>query len=310
MPAPQDTFGQMYRSLRLWTPDLPIFLAKQLVRDRYRRLAERRPWSALRTEDEFILSASVTAGTAAVTRSSASVVGTGTAWASTDVGRQFQLGNRAPTYTVTAVGSTTTLTLDRVYGDDTNATGDYRILDAYVTTPANFKYFLVVYDPKQNWRLRHFVTQDDISRLDPARTSAGTPWALVDRRHSTVTATDGRAQYEMWPYTVSDRNYPYYYIRQVADLVNDSDVLEIPVRGDVIVRGALADVCRWPGSVERPNPMYDLKAAATWEAEWIDQISELERQDENTYSTWYSTTDWSQWPYAPLDATFMQNHAF
>lgn len=302
----------MYRSLRLWAPDLPIFLAKQLIRDRYRRVCERRPWGALRTEAEFILDVAKTDGTVTLTRGSATVTGSGTNFLAGDVGRQFQAGNRAPVYTITGVASTTSMTLDRVFGNTDDGAGlSYRILDAYVTCPADFKYFMVVMDPVQNWRLRHFVTQDDIMRLDPARTTAGTPWALVDRRHSTLSATDGQAQYEMWPYSTSERNYPYYYVRQASDLSLDSDIPEIPVRGDVLVRGALADVCRYPGSVERPNPMYDPRGtmAKAWEAEFQDQVAELERQDENTYMTWLSNHDWALWPYAPLDAAYQQNHA-
>ena len=308
-----DTFSSMYRSLRLWVPDLPIFLAKQLVRDRCRRVAERRVWSALRAEAEFILNDAKTAGTVTATRNSAAITGSGTSFASSDVGRQFQVGNRAPIYTVASVTNTTSLTLDRVYGDTTVGAGlAYRILDAYVTCPADFKHFLVVYDPKQNWRLRHFVTQDDIARLDPARTSAGTPWALIDRRYSTITGTVGRATYEMWPYSTSARNYPFYYEKSIADLTEDSDTPEIPIRGDLLVRGALADVCRWPGSTERPNLMYDPKGGAsrTWEAEFEQGVAELERQDENTYLTWWGTSDWSAWPYAPMDAAFLQKHGY
>lgn len=313
MAAPQDTFSSMYRGLRLWAPDLPIFLAKQLIRDRYRRIAERRPWGALRSESEFILEDAKTDGTITATRGSAAIVGDGTAFAASDVGRQFYVGNRAPVYTIAAVADAGNLTLDRVFGDTDDGVGlSYKILDAYVTTPADFKYFLVVYDPRQNWRLRHFVTQDDIARMDPARTTSGTPWALIDRRHSTITATDGQATYEMWPYSTVERNYPYYYIRQASDLALDADIPEIPVRGDVIVRGALADLSRWPGSVERPNPMYDRSGtqAKMWEAEFQDQVAELERQDENTYMTWLQTNDWAMWPYAPMDSAFMQNHAF
>ena len=313
MAAPQDTFASMYKALRMWAPDLPIFLAKQLIRDRYRRVAERRIWSALRAESEFILSDAKDAGTVTATRSSATITGSGTDFQSTDVGRQFQVGMRAPTYTITAVGSTTDLTIDRVYGDSlVGADLNYRILDAYVTCPTDFKSFIVVYDPKQNWRLRHFVTQDDIARLDPARTSAGTPWALVDRRFSTIASTLGQATYEMWPYTVSERNYPFYYEKQVADLSLDADIPEIPVRGDILVRGALADVCRWPGSVERPNPMYDPRGTQyqTWDKEFEVGIAELERQDENTYMTWLNNNDWAMWPYAPMDSKFIQNHGF
>lgn len=313
MAAPQDTFGSMYKALRLWAPDLPVFLAKQLIRDRYRRVAERRIWSALRAESEFILNDAKTDGTVTMTRDSATVTGSGTSFASTDVGRQFQTGNRAPTYTVIAVGGATDLTLDRPFGNETDGPGlNYRILDAYVTCPADFKSFIVVYDPKQNWRLRHNVTQEDIARLDPARTTAGTPWALVDRRFSTLATTLGQAQYELWPYTVSERNYNYYYQKQIADLTDDADIIEVPVRGDILVRGALADVCRWPGSVERPNPMYDPRgiAAASWEKEFEVGVAEMERQDENIYLTWIGTNMWSAWPYAPLDSNYLQNHGF
>lgn len=308
-----DTFSSMYRGLRLWAPDLPIFLAQQMIRDRYRRITERRIWSDLRGEAEFILNDAKIAGTVTMTRDSATVTGSGTAFAASDVGRQFQVGNKAPTYSVSAVASSTSLTLDRVYGGDTVGAGlTYRILDAYVTCPADFQSFIAVYDPKQNWRLRHFVTQDEIGRLDPARTSAGTPWALVDRRRSTLTATSGRAQYEMWPYSTSKRNYNYFYRQVSADLVNDSDTVIQAVRGDAVVIGARADLTMWPGSIERPNPMYDERGRAfqLWEAQFQDQVAELERQDENTYMTWLSNEEWSAWPYSPIDAAYMQSHAF
>lgn len=303
-----DRFDAMYKSLRLWSPKLPIFLAKQMIRDRYRDAAERRQWSSLRAEDEFILNVAKEGGTVSVTRSSATVTGTGTDFQSTDVGRQFMTGARAPVYTITARASTTSMTIDRVFGDTTNTAASYRILDAYVTCPADFKHFIVVYDPRQNWRLRHYVTQDDISRLDPARTSAGTPWALIDRRFSTLTATLGRAEYELWPYTTNERNYPYFYEREVTDLVSDSDTPDIPIRGDVLVRGALADLVRWPGTRDNPNPMYDPKNTS-WQQEYEVKIAELERTDEDTYVTWLATNDWASWPLAPLDSKFLQQHA-
>lgn len=303
-----DRFDSMYRGLRNWSPNLPIFLAKQMIRDRYRDAAERRQWSSLRAEAEFILNAAKEGGTVAVTRSSATVTGTGTNFQSADVGRQFMVGSRAPVYSISAVANTTSMTIDRVYGDVTNATATYRILDAYVTCPADFRHFIVVYDPRQNWRLRHYVTQDDISRLDPARTSAGTPWALIDRRFSTLTATLGRATYELWPYTTNERNYPFYYEKEVTDLVDDDDTPDIPIRGDVLVRGALADLVRWPGTRDNPNPMYDPKNTS-WQQEYEVKIAELERTDEDLYMTWLTTNDWASWPLAPLDSKFLQQHA-
>jgi hypothetical protein len=305
-----DTFGSMTRSLRLWVPDAPIFLAQTLIRDRYRRAAERRPWSALRKEGQFLVQAPNTTGTVTLVRGSATITGSGTAFAATDQYRQFQVGQKAPTYTITTVDvGAQTLTLDHVYGGASATGSTFRIIDAYVTAPLDFMQFIVVYDPLQNWRLRHWMTQQDLAKLDPARSSAGTPWALVDRSFDPITK---RPQYELWPFTVSNRVYSYYYVSRVPDLVNDTDEVIYPLRGDVLVRGALADLCRWPGTPERPNPQFGkaIELSRQYEAEYEDQLVELERQDESMYMTWMAEASWANWPYAPMDAAFLQRHSW
>lgn len=300
-----DTFSTMYRELRLWVPELPIFLAKKFINQRYRRLADMRGWAGLRAEGEFLINAAYSTGTVTVTRNSTTVTGSGTAWAASDVGRQFQAGNRAPAYTITAVASGTSLTLDRVYGGDTASGSAYRILDAYVTVPADFKRFIVVTDPAQNWRLRHWVTQEEINRWDPARTYTGSPWALADRRFN----SSGVPQYELWPYGTSAKNFPFYYTKQVADLAVDDDQPFYPLRGDELVKGALADLCRWPGVPSRPNPMFGkTDLYRSFEAEFQDRLNDLEREDESLYMTWLSEAAWSEWSVSPVDAKFMQNH--
>lgn len=304
-----DTFESMYRALLMWAPGLPPLLAQQLVRNRYRQAAERRPWSALRAEGEFLINTAKSAGTVAVTRNSASVVGSGTAFASTEVGRQFQAGLRAPVYTISSVNvGTQTLTLDRVFGGDTNASASYRIVDAFVTAPSDFQYFMHVLDPKMNWRLRHWVTQAELSKYDPARTMAGTPWAIADARYNAA----GLPQYEVWPYSTSERNYPFYYVKRIADLVDDGDTPFYPLRGDILVKGALVDVTRWPGTPAQPNPLFSkaVELSRQFQQEWEDQLNEMERQDESTYMTWLSDLSWASWPFAPMDAAYLQSHAW
>lgn len=304
-----DSFESMYRALLMWVPDLPPFLAQQFIRDRYRQAAERRPWSALRKEGEFLINTAKSTGTVAVTRNSTSVVGSGTAFASTDVGRQFQAGLRAPTYTITAVDvGAQTLTLDRVFGGDSNAAATYRIMDLYLTVPTDFQRFMHVLDPKMNWRIRHGMGQDELASWDPARTMAGTPWAIVDARFNSA----GRPQYEVWPASLSERNYPYYYVARAGDLINDDDTPFYPLRGDILVKGALVDLCRWPGTPAKPNPMFSkaVELSRQFQQEWEDQLVEMERQDEDMYLTWLSNNPWSTWPLAPMDAAYMQSHAW
>src|SRR5258708_34653784 len=93
----------MARSLRLYVPQLPYPLAQQFIRDLYRRVLEIRNWSASRGEGEFIVNSANAVGSVTVTRSSASVVGAGTAFAASDVGRQFKGGSGSPVYSITVV---------------------------------------------------------------------------------------------------------------------------------------------------------------------------------------------------------------
>jgi hypothetical protein len=91
------------------------------------------------------------------------------------------------------------------------------------------------------------------------------------------------------------------------------------MRGDEIVRGALADLARWPGTAEHPNPMFARGAnggvwtpqlTQSFEAESESMLIDLERQDEEQMLTWLADASWSEWPYAPIDAAFLQSHAF
>jgi hypothetical protein len=301
-----ETYEDLWRALRLWVPQCPAFLAQHLIRDRYRRVCDRRPWSALRAEGEIITNTAYTTGVVSVVRGSTTVTGVGTAWTVAELGRQFMTGGRAPVYTITAVDPLLqTLTLDRAFGPASSAGVAYSILDAYVTVPEDFRYFLVVYDPERGWRLRHWLTQDDVGKFDAARSTTGTPKALVDRSFSAA----GRVQYELWPYTLLPQNYPYYYIKAAADL-GPEDTLFTPLTGDVLVKGARADLCSWPGTPQEPNPLFGrMEIARALEAEIEDRLTDLERQDESLYMTWLSQASWGSWPWAPVDAAYLQCHA-
>lgn len=299
-----DTFSDLWRALRLHVPQLPAPLAQRLINDRYRRALERRPWSSLRKEFGIQVSASKETGTIAATRGQAVVVGTGTSFAATDLGRQIQIGGVGIPYTITEVASATSLTLDRVFAAPTNATATYKIIDAYITPPADFMRWLVVMDHVRGWRLHTWVTQDQLAMADPQRTSAGQPWVVADRRRVAAGMS-----YELWPYPNSDQWYHAYYIARGGDLVDPDDEPIWPLRGDEILKGALADVTRWPGMADQPNPLFGQRGLAdSYQAEYEDLLNELERQDEDLASTWYTERSFADWPFAPMDARFWQAH--
>lgn len=296
-----NTFDEMVRSLRLYVPHLPYMLAQQFIRDRYRRILERRTWAGLRGEGEFVLSAYNTTGTVTVTRNSAAVTGSGTSFASTDVGRQFKVGSSA-VYTIATYVSSTSITLDRVWGTDTASGQTFTLFDGYVTAPSDFKSFIAVMDHAQAYRLRFWVTQDELNAWDPQRNNFGQPFVLADRRYSSNVPT-----FEAWPYTSANRSLHYLYFKLGSDLAQDSDQPIYPIRSDAIVSGALADVCRWPGTPDRPNPMFGrMDIWKSYELEFEDKMIEIERADENIYMTWLAAQSFNDLPYA--DTNYLFSH--
>jgi len=313
--ANANSFLEMSRSLRLYVPDLPITLAQQFIRDRYRRILRRRDWSGLRREAQFLLNAFKTAGTVSFTRGMTTAVGTGTAFASTDIGRQFKAGTGSPVYTIIAVNvGTQTLTLNMPIGVATNTTASYFIMDAYVIPPADFSRFLVVSNPIQGWRLHLAVTQGELNAMDPQRTFMGQPYAIVDRMYNIATTGSNNPvpQYEAWPYASTDQTLFYIYLIQGADLINDTDVPVWPINSDAIVSGALADVVRWPGTTTNPNPYFTRPEYwKSYENEYEDKLIEVERRDEEIYLSMLEMFPTYGYPMAPFtfSGTWLQSHA-
>jgi hypothetical protein len=299
-----NTLLEMSRSLRLYVPQVPASLAEQFIRDRYRRILDRRDWSALRKEAEFQLNASKEDGTVDVTRGSINVVGTTTTFAATDVGRQFKSGT-SPIYTIVTVTDAFNIVLDRAFGGDTATGSTYKIFDGYVTVPSDFLRFDTIADPSQGWQLRHWITSGELNQIDPQRNTFGLPYLIVDRMYSSA----GIPQFEAWPYTDAAKTLYYTYIKRADDLIDEDDVPIFPLRSDVIVSGALADVARWPGTSTNPNPYFTRPDYwKSYEMEFEDKMIELERRDEEIYMTMLQ-----QWPYSNCritpSASWLQSHA-
>jgi len=304
----------MTRSLRLYVPNLPITLAQQFIRDRYRRILARRDWSGLRRESQFILNEPKTTGTVAFTRGQTTITGTGTSFDANDVGRQFKCGVGSPVYTITAVDvGLQELTLNMPIGVASSSSSTYWILDAYVIPPTDFSRFLVVSNPIQGWRLHLAVTQGELNAMDPQRTFFGQPYAIVDRMYNIATATGNPVpQYEAWPYATTDQTLFYIYLIQGADLINDTDVPIWPIRSDAIVSGALADVVRWPGTTANPNPYFQRPEYwKSYEGEYEDKMIEVERKDEEIFLTMLEMFPTYGYPMAPFtfSGSWLQSHA-
>ena len=180
-----DSFQDCWGRVLLRAPNLGPKLAQDMVRNAFRRLAERRRWSWLIKQSQIIAPVVYNTGTVTVTLNSNIVTGASTVWTSAMVGRQFRTGLEEPIYTIVSVQSTTQLTLDQVWGGDTAATQTYKIYQAWFTMPSDFYQLVSVYDPSLQWQLVLDVHQTELNAIDAQRANSGNAYVVSFRSFST-----------------------------------------------------------------------------------------------------------------------------
>jgi hypothetical protein len=316
-----DTYGTVWRRVRLYCPLAPPFLVQDWVRNATRQFSDDKNWSFMVSEGEFHVGIS-RSGAVVFTEGSATVASAGGAdgivFVASDVGRQLRIAAMGPPITIVAVDTSgdTSCTLERAWQGASIASQTVMLSDIYATCPEDFGHFIAVIDPLQQRRVRLYMTMRELHAADPGRANVGTPWALVNYRLSQVASTLGRVQYEWWPYwegTVPLR-FPFYYFRRPRDLADD-DYFEGPLRdrSDVVLYGALASAAEWPGTTLQRSPYFNLGLAARHRTRYEYEMGILEAKDEETYLTWLQDQWWSGEDAAgfgrgPVDAAYMQSH--
>jgi hypothetical protein len=308
-----DTAGKVARLIQLHVPTAPYFLVMfwldQVYKDACSHFAS---WSWLRAQSQIITNVAKT-GTCNVTFGSTLVNDLTMGVAATDVNRQFRVGSSSPIYTILSVDTTVSpanFTLDQVYGAPTASATAATIGDFYITMPTDFARFIDVLDPLNNWRLRYWITEEELNSWDSQRSATGTPRVLASRILATTAAQAGQVQYELWPYQLNQYVYPMYYVRQPENLT-DSTVFLGPLaqNGAVLLTGVLARCAAWPGLDGKKNPYYNLALAIAKEKEYQHELGQLENRDQEIYPSDWEAVSWiNRASWAPLDAKFMMSH--
>lgn len=290
------TFGQVWRSAAAKHPGVPPLVVRSFAQDAWKALADSRQWGWRRQQQTFLLrdardlEVTVTQNSTTVTSAALFVAA--------DLYRQFRVGTY-PVYTINEFVSTSEITLDRVYTGASD-TDDAQILDAYLTVPDNFQQFLLVVDLAQQCRIGHWYTQEQLSLLDPVRTNAsdGSPRGLFAAGYDAI----GRLRYEVWPYTNSEQQLPYWYTTIVADLADDEDLPGVfKTRGDVLETGARVECARFAGTPAQKNVGYDLVLAERLDQNFRELLRQLTIRDDDQY--FQDLVQYSNWPLAALAPT-------
>lgn len=309
-----DTFDSVWRAAQMRCPMAGPLLTQQWTNYVYKSLAERRPWAFLQGYGQFLVNDVYNTGTVAGTFGSTTITGTGTAFDASMLWRQFRTGRSTPVYDIVEITDATHLEISLPYGGPTQSGLGYQIYNAYLPVPDDFNYFVSIWDPQYAWRLWHNITQQELNMWDPQRTNQGTAW-VVSARTFTPSGQDTPQlpRYELWPGQLNAKPYPYLYTMRADDL-NSGDYFPNFIRGDVIMKGVMSEISKWPGpSSEKKNPYFNLQNALILDKDYHSEIYQLERNDDELRpdDVWYGQSNGL--PMAPLpwaDAKFLQSHDF
>lgn len=303
-----DTFGAIWRQVRLHAPNVPFALIRSWTQSAYNDLHERRPWvfsmveARLSTKASRSLAVTFTQGSKSITAAAL--------FLAADVGRQIRVGP-LPLYTIVEVTTPSAALLDIAYAAPSGPATAV-ILDAYVTMPAGFGAFLLVLDTTNQRQIGYWYTQADLALVDPGRTYSGFPQrGLAATTPSPVPATLGQSRYEFWPTPTQAAQWPYWYRSRPPDLA-DTDLLQgvLATRGDIIQTGALAECARWPGTADKPNPYFNMANYRSLKDDFEAECAKLElRDDDQSQQSWeaYPYHHWAVWGLG-FDTASLRNH--
>lgn len=296
----QDNMGKMLGRVIQWNPDAPSTEVRKWINDTYRSIVDGRSWAGLMIRGQVTVPNIYTAGTVTLTLGQPTVVGVGTAWDQTFVGRQLRAGFSTGFYNIQSVQDATHLTLDLPWGNFTLVNNGYTIQQPWVTLGANMKRIKTMVNQRQGYRMILGIPQDTLNLWDTWRTSTGWTWG-VSRKELTST---GAAQFEMYPCPTFQQVFPYLAYVQPPDLVNDADFPYPFIPSDVLVLPAIANALVFRGP--KLNPYYDPSTAQAKMKEFNGRMQGIWNADDALDSKDYLAEDYPM--YNGNGATWRQNH--
>ena len=292
------TFQYYWNELLSWVPQLDPQLAQKLVNRAWRDIQDSRHWSFNLVQGNITTPAAVTAGSAAATQGSLSVIGDATAaaaWivvgAPALIQRQFRIVS-GPIYNITAFDGVNTLTLDRVYGETSATTATYQIYQCYYPPPdPAFLRWVSFLDAVNGFPLITDWTKQEIDRIDPKRGATGLPYRVASFRvnptYSSGTTFTGQTMFELWPGPTALYTYVVLYQRRGVDFSSQTALLPTPVRDETLMERSKLVAYEWAmansgahQSLMKTNwPVLMAKSNASYK----ENLNQDIRQDEETF---------------------------
>jgi hypothetical protein len=223
---------------------------KRWINDARNMIWEQVPGIYKETSAYFTTTAAYTTGTVAVAEGGTVVTGTGTAWDTTWGTRFIQIGGTDPYYKVSAIASTTSLTISEAYAGSAQTTGAHKLHTYLWAGASDIGDLLAVY-----------VELDEITealplldRFDflhenpqPLEIDTDTPevaW-LAEKNSS------GVHEIGIWPVPSAKTVVRYRYSKEPTELTTNTDTMGIPGGDPAILAHTLVAAHSYRGDLQK-----------------------------------------------------------
>lgn len=310
-------FQSYWNELLAHIPSLSPFLAQRFVNRAWRDIRQKKSWSFLLAEGYLIVPTVITAGTISATQYSKTITPDATALAAFNLAgshpligeRQFRLSAGSRIYNIDTWDGAT-LALKEEYQEATVAGSTYSVLSVYFKAPStDFIRFISIRDLTTNYFVKLHLSQEEINRIDPQRSTSGDPMYCADYK----TGIDGVPWYEFYPTPTSQRSYSVLYQKRGSDFSSPSETLPGVIPESLLIDLALYYAYRWAETAKGPNgPNIGADwrySAAEAKASFEKQLVTTIREDEDMYLTTINRSHSTSGYSTPIDANYAQNHS-
>lgn len=271
---------------------------EEAVSQAYTECLELHQWSFLSTHSAFTTEPLKTDGTVAVTTGSRIVVGTGTSFAPSDIGKRFRISSYDAGYEVTNVDvSLQRLEITPAYADVTTTGLGYELLKTAYSLGIDAEYIFSM-TGRQEIRERPLSV---IDRVDPSRfTTSDTPVYFAYRERN----ARGELEIELYPVPSSATVIRYTVIRR--DVYTDGSPVLRAVE-NIVFNLAAAGACRIAATKGQGKPDVWLQLMASYEAKGMQHLERLNELDW-TRSDIAKEQSTRADTYGGVDGTYMATH--
>ena len=286
LPSPDGTYyqnqgnlGYLIGMIQAWNPDLSQPKIVAIINGTLRKIYDRKTWFFNFIKGQIVCPTAVTTGQATTTLGDTTVVGTGTAWDTTLIGRQFRIGYNNPIYTIVDVDAgAQTLELELPWGSP-SVTSGFFIVQYYYNFGPNIKYLKTMVNFQLGYKFQLHATQDTLNTIDPWRSEQNFPYISAGM----PLAADGSYLQELYPTSWVPQAFSWMGYIQQPNVVNDEDNLPPYMRLDIVAKDCIGEALVIGGP--KKNAYYDAGESRVKKAEFEGELLRLANSDENLYRT-------------------------